>query len=251
MNLIEVKNVTKVFDSRKKGKVTAVKDISFEVKKGEIFGLLGPNGAGKTTSLRMISTLMKPTKGTIRVNGFDVVKEPKKVRKGLGFLTSDMKLYDTLTPRELLEFFGRLNHLSEDTIEKRTEEISEYLDMKGFLDKKVGKLSTGMKQKAAISISLIHDPNVIVFDEPTNGLDVITAHTVMELLKDFRKRGKTILISTHVMSVAEKLCDKIGILLKGELRAIGALDDLRKRFGMMELEDIFFALVGEMGEVHV
>lgn len=249
--MIEVKNVTKVFDSRKKGKVTAVKDISFEVKKGEIFGLLGPNGAGKTTSLRMISTLMKPTKGTIRVNGFDVVKEPKKVRKGLGFLTSDMKLYDTLTPRELLEFFGRLNHLSEDTIEKRTEEISEYLDMKGFLDKKVGKLSTGMKQKAAISISLIHDPNVIVFDEPTNGLDVITAHTVMELLKDFRKRGKTILISTHVMSVAEKLCDKIGILLKGELRAIGALDDLRKRFGMMELEDIFFALVGEMGEVHV
>jgi len=249
--LIEVKNVTKVFDSRKKGKVTAVKDISFEVKKGEIFGLLGPNGAGKTTSLRMISTLMKPTKGTIRVNGFDVVKEPKKVRKGLGFLTSDMKLYDTLTPRELLEFFGRLNHLSEDTIEKRTEEISEYLDMKGFLDKKVGKLSTGMKQKAAISISLIHDPNVIVFDEPTNGLDVITAHTVMELLKDFRKRGKTILISTHVMSVAEKLCDKIGILLKGELRAIGALDDLRKRFGMMELEDIFFALVGKMGEVHV
>lgn len=249
--MIEVKNVTKVFDSRKKGKVTAVKDISFEVKKGEIFGLLGPNGAGKTTSLRMISTLMKPTKGTIRVNGFDVVKEPKKVRKGLGFLTSDMKLYDTLTPRELLEFFGRLNHLSEDTIEKRTEEISEYLDMKGFLDKKVGKLSTGMKQKAAISISLIHDPNVIVFDEPTNGLDVITAHTVMELLKDFRKRGKTILISTHVMSVAEKLCDKIGILLKGELRAIGALDDLRKRFGMMELEDIFFALVGKMGEVHV
>ena len=249
--MIEVKNVTKVFDSRKKGKVTAVKDISFEVKKGEIFGLLGPNGAGKTTSLRMISTLMKPTKGTIRVNGFDVVKEPKKVRKGLGFLTSDMKLYDTLTPRELLEFFGRLNHLSEDTIEKRTEEISEYLDMKGFLDKKVGKLSTGMKQKAAISISLIHDPNVIVFDEPTNGLDVITAHTVMELLKDFRKRGKTILISTHVMSVAEKLCDKIGILLKGELKAIGALDDLRKRFGMMELEDIFFALVGEMGEVHV
>jgi len=249
--LIEVKNVTKVFDSRKKGKVTAVKDISFEVKKGEIFGLLGPNGAGKTTSLRMISTLMKPTKGTIRVNGFDVVKEPKKVRKGLGFLTSDMKLYDTLTPRELLEFFGRLNHLSEDTIEKRTEEISEYLDMKGFLDKKVGKLSTGMKQKAAISISLIHDPNVIVFDEPTNGLDVITAHTVMELLKDFRKRGKTILISTHVMSVAEKLCDKIGILLKGELKAIGALDDLRKRFGMMELEDIFFALVGKMGEVHV
>ncbi|MCD6237831.1 MAG: ABC transporter ATP-binding protein [Thermotogae bacterium] len=249
--MIEVKNVTKVFDSRKKGKVTAVKDISFEVKKGEIFGLLGPNGAGKTTSLRMISTLMKPTKGTIRVNGFDVVKEPKKVRKGLGFLTSDMKLYDTLTPRELLEFFGRLNHLSEDTIEKRTEEISEYLDMKGFLDKKVGKLSTGMKQKAAISISLIHDPNVIVFDEPTNGLDVITAHTVMELLKDFRKRGKTILISTHVMSVAEKLCDKIGILLKGELKAIGALDDLRKRFGMMELEDIFFALVGKMGEVHV
>lgn len=249
--MIEVKNVTKVFDSRKKGKVTAVKDISFEVKKGEIFGLLGPNGAGKTTSLRMISTLMKPTEGTIRVNGFDVVKEPKRVRKGLGFLTSDMKLYDTLTPRELLEFFGRLNHLSEDTIEKRTAEISEYLDMKGFLDKKVGKLSTGMKQKAAISISLIHDPNVIVFDEPTNGLDVITAHTVMELLKDFRKRDKTILISTHVMSVAEKLCDKIGILLKGELKAIGALDDLRKRFGMMELEDIFFALVGEMGEVHV
>ncbi len=249
--MIEAKNVTKIFDSRKKGRIVAVNDVSFEVREGEIFGLLGPNGAGKTTSLRMISTLMKPTKGTIRVNGFDVVKEPKKVRKGLGFLTSDMKLYESLTPRELLIFFGRLNHLSDDVIEQRTEEISEYLDMKEFLDKKVGKLSTGMRQKAAISISLIHDPNVIVFDEPTNGLDVITAHTVTELLKDFKERNKSILISTHVMSVAEKVCDRIGILLKGKLKAVGTLDELREQFEMTDLEDIFFTLAREDDEIHV
>ncbi|ACR79893.1 ABC transporter ATP-binding protein [Kosmotoga olearia] len=246
--MIEVSQVHKTFKSRKRT-VKAVDGISFKAVPGEIFGLLGPNGAGKTTTLRMIVTLLKPDSGKISVFGYDTVEDAREVRKRVGFLTSDMKLAGSLSPRELMYFFGDLNHIERSVVEKRIEELAEYLGMKDFLDERVSKLSTGMKQKAAIAISLIHDPQVIIFDEPTNGLDIITARMVTEFIKDFKKQGKTIIISTHIMSVAEKLCDKVGIILKGKLVENDYLENLYEKYQMNDLEDIFFAVAEREGEL--
>ena len=239
--MVKVERITKTFENRRK-KVTAVDSLSFVAEPGSIYGLLGPNGAGKTTTLRIISTLLKPDSGRATVMGFDSVDAPTEVRRRIGFLTSDMKLSGNLTPRELLRFYGELSHMRESDISERTKFLSDYLNMNDFLDKRIGKLSSGMKQKAAIAVSLIHDPEVIVFDEPTNGLDIITARTVTEFLKDYRKKGKTIIISTHIMSVAEKLCNKVGIIFKGKLVADDTLGGLYRRFDESSLEDVFFKI---------
>lgn len=244
--MIEVCAIEKTFQSRKQ-KVKALDGVSFNAEPGEIFGLLGPNGAGKTTALRIIATLLKPDSGYTKVMGFDSLKEPTEVRKRIGFLTSDMKLSGNLTPRELLYFFGELSHMEPSRIKERLAVLADYLEMGDFLDKRVGKLSTGMKQKAAIAVSLIHDPEVIIFDEPTNGLDILTARTVTEFLKDYRNQGKTIVISTHIMAVAEKLCDKVGIIFKGRLVENDSLERLYAKFDEDNLEDIFFAVAEREG----
>lgn len=245
--MILVEGLHKSFMVKKKKK-EVLSGISFTAEPGKIYGLLGPNGAGKTTTLRIIATLLRADQGSVQVNGLDTVKEPRKVRDCIGFLTSDMKLTGNLSPRELVSFFGKLNHLEQALIDERLDKIAGYLSMKDFLDKPVEKLSTGMKQKASIAVSLIHDPDVIMFDEPTNGLDILAAKTVVDFLRDYRAQGKTVIVSTHIMSEAEKLCDTVGIILGGRLTATGTQDELKQTYGKESLEDVFFHLAGENGE---
>ena len=246
--MITVEKISKTFKMKKK-KVKAVDNISFEVKAGEIFGLLGPNGAGKTTTLRMIATLLKPDNGIIKVNGYDTLKKTKEVRKRIGFLTSGMKLSGNLSPRELLHFFSELNHIPKKISEERMKELEEYLKMEDFMDKRVSKLSTGMKQKVIIAVSLIHDPDVIIFDEPTNGLDIIAGRVVVNFLRDFKKQAKTILISTHIMSEAEKLCDRVGIIFSGKIVEMGNVEEIKNKTNTQNLEDAFFEVAKSEGIV--
>ncbi|MFP4376852.1 MAG: ABC transporter ATP-binding protein [Spirochaetales bacterium] len=247
--MIEIQSLRKEFDAKGK-KTVAVDSISFKAEPGRIYGLLGPNGAGKTTTLRCIATLLRPTSGKAIVDGMDVTEKPREVRDRIGFLTGDMKLSGNLSPRELLRFFGQLNHLDQKTIEERTEWLSSYLGMDEFLDRPVAKLSTGMTQKATIAVSLIHDPNIIMFDEPTSGLDILAAKTVVDFLNDSKEKGKTVILSTHIMSEAEKLCDTIGILLNGELVAEGSQAELIERYQKPNLEEVFFGLAKEKGTIN-
>ncbi|MGN1084579.1 MAG: ABC transporter ATP-binding protein [Lachnospiraceae bacterium] len=252
--MIEIKNLTKVYKLSKKKmqelktKETlkrAVDDVSLTARPGEIYGLLGPNGAGKTTTLRCVATLLKPTEGSVSVCGFDTVKEPEKVRKSIGFLTNEIKLDPHFSPKYLFHFFGRLHGIDEATIEARRKELFEYFEITEFENKKIEELSTGMKQKAAIAVSLVHDPKVIIFDEPTNGLDIITARNVTDLLQKLRDEGKLVIISTHIMSEAEKLCDRIGIIIDGKKIIEGTLDELLAETKAADLEDAFFYLYKE------
>ncbi len=241
--MIQVEGLTKIFQDKKRGQVIAVNNIDFRCQGGEIFGLLGPNGAGKTTTLRILATMMVPTKGRARVNGYDVVKEANRVRKEIGFLSGETGLYDRFTPRETVKFFGKINGLKEEIIEKRRKEIFHNLDMEDFQDIRVEKLSTGMKQKLSIARSIIHDPPVLILDEPTVGLDLITARTVMEYVKRFKEEGKCVIFSTHIMREAEKLCDVIAIIHQGKIIVQGTLEEIKKKFVSEDLEEIFFNLI--------
>ena len=246
--MIRVSNLKKEFYDKKRGKIEAVNGVDFHCRRGQIFGLLGPNGAGKTTTLRILATMMKPTEGEVLVNGYHVVKEAHKVRQSIGFLSGETGLYDRFTPRETILFFGRINGLSEKLISTRMGDIFKILDMGSFKDVRVDKLSTGMKQKLSIARAIIHDPPVLIFDEPTVGLDVITARVVINYIKEFRKQGKCIIFSTHQMQEAEKLCDEIAIIHKGKILSEGTLADLQAKFQEVDLEDIFFKLVETKAE---
>lgn len=246
--MIRVCNLKKEFYDKKRGKIEAVNGVDFHCRRGQIFGLLGPNGAGKTTTLRILATMMKPTEGEALVNGYNVVKEAHKVRQSIGFLSGETGLYDRFTPRETILFFGRINGLSEKLISTRMGDIFKILDMGSFKDVRVDKLSTGMKQKLSIARAIIHDPSVLIFDEPTVGLDVITARVVVNYIKEFRKQGKCIIFSTHQMQEAEKLCDEIAIIHKGKILSEGTLADLQAKFQEVDLEDIFFKLVETKAE---
>lgn len=239
--MIGAEGVSKVFKT-KKGPFKAVNDVSFTVSSGEIYGLLGPNGAGKTTTLRMLATLLKPTTGRIVINEYSTEKQPGKVRGIIGFLTAQMKLSPNFTPHELVTFYGRLNRMDPKIIKAREKFLFSRFKINEFGGVLVDKLSHGNAQKAAIAVALIHDPKVIIFDEPTSGLDIMTAKSVTDLLFAEKRRGKTIIVSTHYMAVAEKLCDRIGILLNGKLMASGTLPELRERFNAESLEDVFFNL---------
>ncbi|NLL62458.1 MAG: ATP-binding cassette domain-containing protein [Candidatus Atribacteria bacterium] len=241
--MIEVNNLKKIFFDKKRGEVKAVNGINLHCRKGEIFGLLGPNGAGKTTTLRILATMLKPTVGEVSVNGYDVIKEAHQVRASIGFLSGETGLYDRFTPKETILFFGRINNLPDEEIRMRMDEIFEILDMKSFQEVRVDKLSTGMKQKLSIARALIHNPPILIFDEPTVGLDVITARVVLNYIKEFKNRGKCIIFSTHQMQEAERLCDRIAIIHKGEILAKGSLEELQQRFQEKELEEIFFKLI--------
>jgi len=241
--MIQVEGLTKIFNDKKRGKIVAVNNLEFNCRKGQIFGLLGPNGAGKTTTLRILATMMLPTKGKVMVNGSDVVKEANKVRKQIGFLSSETGLYDRFTPRETIKFFGRINGMEDRIIEKRMVEIFHNLDMEDFQDVRVHKLSTGMKQKLSIARCIIHDPPILILDEPTVGLDILTARIVTEYVKSFREQGKCIIYSTHIMREAERLCDVIAIIHKGNLITQGTIEELKKNSSSDDLEEIFFALI--------
>jgi len=242
--MIEARNLTKTFKDKKRGVITAVNDVSFTCRPGQIYGLLGANGAGKTTTLRLLATLLQPTSGSARLAGFDAATEANQVRAHVGFLAASTALYGRLTAREMITYFGRLNGLADATIKERLNRLAAELDMRDFLDRRCDKFSTGMKQKTSIARTLIHDPAVMIFDEPTLGLDVMTARSIVKFVRDCRNRGKTVIYSTHVMSEVEKICDVIGIIHDGRLLTEGTLAELRQRFGETDMEEIFVKAVG-------
>jgi sodium transport system ATP-binding protein len=241
--MIEARQLTKIFRDKKRGEIRAVDSVSFRCEPGQIFGLLGVNGAGKTTCLRILATILRPSSGTAIVNGHNVVDEPEKVRANIGFLSTATALYGRLTAREMVEYFGRLHGLSKEALRQRIESIFATLDMNEFRDRRCDKLSTGMKQKVSIARTLVHDPPVMIFDEPTHGLDVLISRTVVNFIRDCRARGKTVIFSTHVMREAEKLCDTIAFIHNGRIMAEGTLAQLRERAGAQDLEDVFINVV--------
>jgi sodium transport system ATP-binding protein len=244
--MIEARGLSKRFHDKKRGEIRAVDNVSFTCQPGKIYGLLGANGAGKTTTLRMLATILEPTDGTAVVCGKDVVESPEEVRASVGFLSTATALYPRLTSQEMVEYFGRLNGLDEAALKKRVDDIFSRLDMNGFRDRRCDKLSTGMKQKTSIARTLVHDPPVMIFDEPTLGLDVMTARTITAFIRECRDRGKTVIFSTHVMSEVEKLCDTIGIIHNGKLLTEGPLPQLRDKYAEIDLEEIFVKVVGPL-----
>jgi sodium transport system ATP-binding protein len=243
--MIQATQLGKVFRDKKRGEIRAVDGVSFKCQPGEIYGLLGANGAGKTTTLRMLATILTPTTGTATVGGFDIVKQPQQVRAHVGFLSTATALYDRLTAAETVEYFGQLYGLDAATIARRTNEIFKALDMDEFRDRRCAKLSTGMKQKVSIARTLVHDPPVMIFDEPTIGLDVMASRSITDFIRQCRDKGKTVIFSTHVMSEVEKLCDTIGIIHGGRMCAEGTLAELKSRYKKDSLEDIFVAVSGD------
>jgi sodium transport system ATP-binding protein len=241
--MIETQQLTKTFQDKKRGEIRAVDGVSFRCEPGQIFGLLGINGAGKTTCLRLLATILKPTSGRAVVAGLDVEGNPGQVRAHIGFLSTATALYGRLTAEEMVEYFGRLHGLSETLLRERVEAIFGMLEMDEFRRRRCDKLSTGMKQKVSIARTLVHDPPVMIFDEPTHGLDVLAARTIVGFIRECRARGKTVIFSTHVMSEAEKLCDTIGIIHSGRLMAQGTVGQLRQRTGAESLEDAFVKVV--------
>ena len=246
--VLVVKNLKKTFKLSKKQKKiekttndfkVAVNDLSFTTYKGEIYGLLGPNGTGKTTTLRIISTLIKADSGDAFINGISVNKNPDIIRKKIGFLTSELKLEEFFTPNYLYDYFSNLHGVDKELAQKRKEELFSKFGIDKFKEVKVGNLSTGMKQKASLAISLVHDPEFIIFDEPTNGLDVITAKMVTDFLLDLKNQGKTIIISTHIFSLIEKICDRVGIIINGKMVCDDTVSFLTKD---CSLEDKFFEI---------
>lgn len=252
--MIEVDGISKTFELSKQQRkenntnetiATAVDDVSFTCKPGRIFSLLGPNGAGKTTTLRMLAGILSPSKGNIRINEYDIQKDPQKAKKHIGFLTGSTGLYERLTPNEIIDYFGKLYGVDPTEIQKRKEELFTLLDMHEFQNKRIGRLSTGMKQKVSISRTMIHDPDVVIFDEPTSGLDVITAENIIALIKDCKKKDKTVIFSSHIMSEVDLLCDDLAIIHKGSLIFNDTMEHFRKEMVADNLTAEFIRIINE------
>ncbi len=237
--MININNLSKTFTDKKRGAIKAVDGITFTCRPHEVFGLLGPNGAGKTTTLRLLSTVLRPDGGEATVCGYDVVKYSSAVRKNIGFLSGDTGLYRRLTGREILRYFASLYGVKRSRFEEKLSEISEILELKEFLDTKTDKLSTGQKQRISIARTVIHNPPVLILDEPTAGLDIIASRAIIEFISRARNNGNTILFSTHVMREAERLCDRIGIIHEGKIKAQGTIDEIKAQFDSNDLEEIF------------
>ena len=240
---VVVCNLTKTFLDESRGTIRAVDGISFQCRESEVFGLLGANGAGKTTTLRMMSTIITPTSGTARILGHDIVKDPAGVRRAMGFYSASTALYPRLTARETIEFFARINRYPEDKVQTRVNSLVERFGITEYAGVRVEKLSTGMKQKVSIARTVAHNPRIVIFDEPTIGLDVLNALEVQKAIHDLRSDGRTIIFSTHIMSEAEKLCDRIAIIHRGRILACDTLAGLREATGLHYLEDIFLLYV--------
>jgi len=243
--MIEADRLTKTFPAtRRQAAKEAVRDVSFRCVPGQVYALLGPNGAGKTSTLRMIATTLEPTSGTVRVAGHDVRSEPREVCRSIGFLTGNTAPYGRLSAREVITYFGRLYGLEDAAIVARIAALAPALQMEDFLDRRCDKLSMGQKQKVSIARTIVHDPPVLILDEPTAGLDVLAARAIMDLIRDCRARAKTVLFSTHVMTEAEKLADRVGILFDGRLVREGTSAELRAATGSADLEGAFLKCVG-------
>jgi sodium transport system ATP-binding protein len=229
--------------TKRYGTVTAVRDLTLEVRPGEVYALLGPNGAGKTTALRCLATLLRPTAGRVSVAGVDVVADPIGTRRRIAFLAASMGLYERLSARELVAYFGRLHGLSGRALDDRVEELVVLFGIDGFADRLCGRLSTGQRQRVAVARALVHDPPALVLDEPTLGLDVLSGQTIYDFITRERRRGKAILLSTHQMAEVELLADRVGVLTRGELVAEGTTDELIARAGAPNLARAFLELV--------
>jgi sodium transport system ATP-binding protein len=236
--VVEACGLGKVYKGARGRRTVAVEGLSFSCRSGEVYGLLGPNGAGKTTSLRMLSTVLAPTSGTARVAGHDVVAEPHAVRASIGFLSGNTGLYPRLTPREVLGYFGRLHGMAPAAIRVRVDELAEAFGMTDFLDRRCDALSSGMKQKVNVARTALHDPQVLILDEPTVGLDVLASRTIVEFVRRHRDRGRCVVFSTHIMGEVARLCDRLAIVHHGHLQFEGTLDALRDRAGD-DLEEAF------------
>ncbi|MBC8346859.1 MAG: ATP-binding cassette domain-containing protein [Candidatus Marinimicrobia bacterium] len=255
--MIQVQNLTKDFSLNKKQRrelgneykdsktLRAVDDISFECEPGKIFGLLGPNGAGKTTTLRMIATMLKPTSGTISVLNYDSVSQGQKVREQIGFMTGQTALYDRLTPAEMVRYIADLHGMEKVTFQKRKNHLFDILDMHDFADRRIARLSSGMKQKTSIARTIIHDPPIMIFDEPTSGLDVMTSRAIMDLIRSCKDDGKTVIFSTHRMGEVNQICDNIAIIYKGKLFFNDTLDHFKAEMTQPTFEDEFIYRVGD------
>ncbi|MDH3272182.1 MAG: ABC transporter ATP-binding protein [Gemmatimonadota bacterium] len=252
---VRVSDLRKTFYDESRGEVHAVDGLSFDCHPGEVFGLLGANGAGKTTTLRMLSTVLKPSGGTASVMGHDIERDPEAVRRSLGFYSASTALYPRLTARETIEFFTRINGYPAERVQQRVEELVDRFGIAEYQKGRVDKLSSGMKQKVSIARTMAHDPPVLIFDEPTVGLDVMNALAMVKVIRELKEEGKTIIFSSHIMSEVEKLCDRIGIVHRGKLLALGTLDELRAVTGEHYLEDVFLDYVkraeGIVGEAEI
>lgn len=250
--MIEVKNISKTFELSKKQRkelntsetqFQALKDVSFSCQPGKIFSLLGPNGAGKTTTLRTIGGVIKPSSGSVLINGIDMAQNPNEARKQIGFLTGSTGLYGRLTPNEMIHYFGGLYGVDKATIEQRKNKLYDMLDMHHFASKQIGKLSTGMKQKVSICRTMIHDPAVLVFDEPTSGLDVISAEAIINLIRDCKQNNKTVIFSSHIMSEVELLCDELAIIHKGKIIEQSSFEQFKNQEPNKSLTERFIEII--------
>lgn len=255
--MIQVEHLSKTFILNRKqqkelnttaNSVLAVDDVSFRCEPGRVHALLGPNGAGKTTTLRMLSTIFKPSKGSIIINNVDAVKNPSEARKHIGFLTGSAGLYARLTPNELIDYFGKLYEVPDSEIQLRKKRLFDLLDMHDFANKRIGKLSTGMKQKVSICRTMIHDPQVIIFDEPTSGLDVITADNIIKLIRDCKEQGKTVIFSSHIMGEVDLLSDDITIIHKGKVLFNDTMDAFRAQQVEPNLTAEFIRIVQQQNQ---
>ena len=241
--IIEVRNLTKIFISRR-AKVTAVDDINFDVFKGEIFGMIGPNGAGKSTTFAMMSTLIRPTSGSIKVAGFDVETEDDRIRPIIGIVPQQYSLYSDLTARENLELMGNLYDVPRKVMEERIEHYLKLVNLEAHADRFTGRFSGGMKQRLSVISAVIHDPEIIFWDEPTTGLDPQTRQAIWKLARKFNTEGKTLIFTTHYMEEADRLCDRVAIMNYGKLIALDTPEKLKRASNSANLEDVFIHLTG-------
>jgi len=248
--MVEAEGLTKAYPDLETGEFLALDNVSFRVGPGEIFGLLGPNGAGKTTALRILSTVLKPTSGFARVNGFDCSTHPDQVRYSIGFVSNNTAIYDRMTAWEMVEYFGRLYGIPQDRLEDRMELIFEQLQMQEIRHVAGGRMSTGMRQKVSIARAIVHDPPVLVFDEASLGLDVLVARALLDIIRSFREQGKCIIFSTHIMREVERLCDRVGILYRGKMLATGTLAELSETYHQEDFEELFFELLVQSDQHH-
>ncbi len=245
VDMIEVVELTKAYPDSLAGPFIALEGVSFSARAGEIFGLLGPNGAGKTTALRILSTVLRPTSGLVRINGFDVTTHPDEVRHSIGFVSNNTAIYDRMTAWEMVEYFGRLYGITEDRLAERMHQVFEQLSMMDYRHIAGGRMSTGMRQKVSIARAIVHDPPVLIFDEASLGLDVIVARALLGIIDELREQGKCIIFSTHVMREVERLCDRVAILYRGRILASGTLGELAQQYQQSDFEELFFSLLSE------
>lgn len=243
MSMIDVDNLVKAFHDTDGREFRAVDGLSFQVDPGQIYGLLGPNGAGKTTTLRMLSALMTPTSGRITVGGYAVGEHVFEIKQSIGFLTANTGLYQRLSPRDVLRYFGELHGFDTKRAKDRAESLIEQMGITDFADQRCGTLSTGQKQRTNIARALIADPPVLIMDEPTLGLDVMSNRIILDFILTQREAGKTIILSTHYLDEAENMCDMIGLLHRGQIVAEGTIDELRESAGTERLSSIFLKLI--------